>query len=144
MKAALKWVLQDENVHTAVPAFSNYEQLMDDLSVMEDLTLTLEEKRDLKLGEELGFSGLYCQQCGSCLHQCKADLDIPTLMRSYMYAFGYQDHKKAKDTLRYWTSSDIPCNNCLMCEVWCSLGFDVKSRAMDIGRILEVPGEFLG
>lgn len=144
MKAALKLVLQDENVHTAVPAFSNYEQMMDDLSVMEDLTLTPEEKRDLKLGWELGFSGLYCQQCGSCLNQCKADLDIPTLMRSYMYAFGYQDPKKAKDTLRYWTSSDIPCNNCRMCEVRCSLGFDVKSRAVDIGRILEVPEEFLG
>ncbi len=144
MKAALKWVLQDENVHTAVPAFANHEEMMKDLSVMEDLTLTPEEKQDLKLGEELGFSGLYCQHCGSCRGQCGGDIDIPTLMRSYMYAFGYQDLKKARDTLRSWTSSDIPCNNCQRCKVQCSLGFDVKSRALDIARILEVPEEFLG
>ncbi len=27
MTAALKWVLQDENVHTTIPAFSNYEEM---------------------------------------------------------------------------------------------------------------------
>jgi len=143
-KAALKWVLQDENVHTAVPAFANYEEMMEDLSVMEDLTLAPEEKKDLKLGEKLGLSGLYCQQCGSCLRQCSEGLDIPTLMRSYMYAFGYREPKKARETLCSWTSEDIHCKSCQRCEIRCSLGFDIKSRVLDIARILEIPEEFLG
>jgi len=143
-KAALKWVLQDENVHTAVPAFANYEEMMEDISVMEDLTLTPEEKKDLKLGEEIGLSGLYCQQCGNCVQQCSKRLDIPTLMRSYMYAFGYQEPKKAREALRTWTPNDITCASCEICDVQCALGFDVKSRVLDIARILDVPEEYLG
>jgi hypothetical protein len=144
MKAALKWVLQDENVHTAIPAFSNFDEMQEDLSVMEDLTLTPDEERDLKVGEELGYSGSYCQQCGHCLAQCSAGMDVPTLMRSYMYAFGHRQPGKARDMLRSWTSADVVCKNCRTCGVRCALGFDVKSRALDIARILEVPAEFLG
>jgi len=29
-------VLQNENVHTAIPAFSNYDEMREDLSVMEN------------------------------------------------------------------------------------------------------------
>ncbi|GAI88333.1 unnamed protein product, partial [marine sediment metagenome] len=38
--ASLKWVLQDSNVHATIPAFSNFEEMDMDLSVMEDLKLT--------------------------------------------------------------------------------------------------------
>jgi hypothetical protein len=142
MKAALKWVLQDDNVHTTIPAFSNFQEMEEDLSVMGDLKLTPEEKRDIELGDEMGFSGFYCQQCGRCLPQCPANMDIPTLMRGYMYAFGHQEPKKARETLRSWTSAEVTCRNCATCEVKCSLGFDVKSRALDVARILEVSEEF--
>ena len=143
MKAALKWVLQDENVHTTIPAFSNFEEMEDDLDIMTDLALTLEDKRDLKLGDELGLSGCYCQHCGLCLAQCPAELDIPTLMRGYMYAYGYREPKKAWHTLRSLAKSDIKCVDCGPCTVRCALGHDVKTRVLDIARLLEVPAEFL-
>jgi len=144
MKAALKWVLENENVHTTIPAFSTYEEMQEDLSIMEDLALTAEEKRDLGLGEELGLSGFYCDQCGRCLAQCPAEMNIPALMRSHMYAFGHRQPKKARDTLRSWTPEDIACRTCGSCLVECARGFDVKSRVLDIARILHVPAEFLG
>jgi len=118
--------------------------MQEDLSIMDDLTLTAEEKRDLEIGDELGLSGFYCDQCGKCLAQCPAGMDIPTLMRGYMYAFGHRQPKKAKDALRSWTSADVPCASCGGCDVQCALGFDVKTRALDIARILDVPAEFLG
>jgi aryl-alcohol dehydrogenase-like predicted oxidoreductase len=62
MKAALKWVLQEESVHTTIPAFSNFDEMREDLSVMDDPTLTAQEERDLRLGQALGLSGFYCQQ----------------------------------------------------------------------------------
>jgi predicted aldo/keto reductase-like oxidoreductase len=136
MKAALKWVLQNENVHTTIPAFSSFEEMYEDLSVMEDLNPTPEEREDLKLGERLGLPGLYCQQCGSCLGQCPADLDLPTLMRSYMYAVGHRNPKKARATLRSWSSAEIVCSRCRECSVNCALGFDVRSRALRIAEIL--------
>ena len=144
MKAALKWALRNENVHTTIPAFSNYEEMQEDLAVMEDPALTPEEARDLELGDELGFSGHYCQQCANCLAQCPAGIDIPTLMRSYMYAFGHRSPRKARATLRSWTPADVACKTCNNCTVECSFGFDVKTRALEVARILEVPSEFLG
>jgi predicted aldo/keto reductase-like oxidoreductase len=143
MKAALKWVLQEKNVHTTIPAFSNFEEMREDLSIMDDLALTADEKRDLEIGDELGLSGFYCDQCGKCLAQCPTGMDIPTLMRSHMYAFGHGQPKKARDTLRSWSSADVACAGCRECRVECAHGFDVKSRALDIARILEVPTEFL-
>jgi uncharacterized protein len=138
MKAALKWVLQHENVHTTIPAFTNFDQMREDLSVMENLTLTEEEKRDLNLGVALGLSGWYCQQCACCLPQCPAGMDIPAVLRASMYAFGYQALGKARATLRGWTRDDIPCQECTRCEVRCALGHDVRSRALDMARLLAV------
>jgi hypothetical protein len=138
MKAALKWVLQHENVHTTIPAFTNFDQMREDLSVMENLTLTEEEKRDLNLGAAQGLSGLYCQQCACCLPQCPAGMDIPTVLRASMYAFGYQALGKARATLQGWTRGDIPCHECTRCEVRCALGHDVRSRALDMARLLAV------
>jgi predicted aldo/keto reductase-like oxidoreductase len=144
MKAALKWVLQDENVHTTIPAFSNYDEMRESLSIMEDLTLTPEERQDLRLGQALGLSGYYCQQCGNCLKQCPGGVNVPALMRASMYAFGHQQPGKALATLPGWTSADVACGRCHECNVRCVLGLDVKSRAMDMARLLEAPEQFLG
>jgi predicted aldo/keto reductase-like oxidoreductase len=137
MKAALKWVLQDENVHTTIPAVSNYDEMTEDLSVMDDLTLTPAELRDLKLGEELGLSGMYCQQCRRCLAQCAAGLDVPALMRASMYAFGYQRAGKARDMLQAWKPSTVACTGCRDCSVRCTLGLDIRSKAVEVARLLE-------
>ena len=137
MKAALKWVLQDENVHTTIPAFSNYEEIQEDLSVMENLNLTPEERRDLKLGTDLGLKGLFCQQCRQCQAQCPAGLEIPGLMRAYMYAFGHKKPHKALETLSGWNSAGLACRDCTACTVRCTLGFDVRSRALELAGFLE-------
>ena len=137
MKAALKWVLQDENVCTTIPAFSNYEEMREDLSVMEDLNLTPEENRDLKLGTGLGLAGLFCQQCRQCQAQCPAGPEIPGLMRAYMYAFGHKKPDKALEMLSGWSSAGLACRDCAACTVRCALGFDVRSRALELAGFLE-------
>jgi predicted aldo/keto reductase-like oxidoreductase len=144
MKAALKWVLQDENVHTSIPAFMNFEEMEEDLSVMENPVLTKQEKRDLELGDEMGFSGNYCQQCGECLPHCPSHVDIPLLMRSHMYALAHKQPAKARRTLSGWSAHDVACITCNNCVVDCALGLDIRSRSSEIARLLEVPGELLG
>ena len=55
-KASLKWVLQNQNVHTTVPGFTTFDQLYQNLEIMENLNLTEEEKNDLKPpSEELAY-----------------------------------------------------------------------------------------
>lgn len=143
MKAALKWVLANENVHTTIPGFTTFDQMNLDLSVMEDLKLTPEEESELTLGDDMGMNGLYCSQCGQCEAQCHKSLDIPSIMRSYMYAYGYNNFTAAKEIMQSLSSDGKFCNDCHACPVKCSFGFDVKSRVMDIARIQNVPSEFL-
>jgi predicted aldo/keto reductase-like oxidoreductase len=134
-KAALKWVLMDENVHTAVPGVTTYEQLDLDLSVMKDLPLREDELKQLKLGRISGPDGIYCQQCGDCVPQCDKNLDIPTAMRGYMYAFGYNNKKHAEETLRLAGISATECRDCLQCAVQCRMRFDIKNKMLGMTGI---------
>jgi predicted aldo/keto reductase-like oxidoreductase len=141
-KAALKWVLQDQNVHTADVSINTFEHLEQNMSVMEDLTLTPEEEADLQFGKNKALTGLYCAQCGRCRSQCRHNLDIPTVMRSYMYAYGYRNPGKAKETLQQRLLEDITCRKCSTCAVSCTMGFDVRQKCSDIIRVLDIPDEF--
>lgn len=143
MKAALKWALQDENIHTAIPSFKNSDQLYEALSIMENLALTPQEKADLKLDQGGSATGLFCSQCEECLPQCPGNLDIPALMRSYMYVYGYESSVKARETLDQVDLASIPCHDCESCSVICPSGFDVKRKVTDIIRLKDVPAEFL-
>jgi predicted aldo/keto reductase-like oxidoreductase len=143
MKAALKWALLDENVHTSIPGFTTFDQLKLDLSVMEDLKLTEQEKKDLKFGEQKSLAGLYCKQCGSCLSQCGQKLNIPDLMRCYMYAYGYKNLGMAKQVMDDLKIKSSACKDCSICTVRCSNNFPVRERVTDILRLNSVPGDFL-
>jgi len=144
MKAALKWVLNNPHVHTAIPGFGSFEEMEAALSVMQDLALTPQEREDLKLGAGEKRAGLFCSQCGDCLNQCDRNLDIPTLMRSFMYAYGYRDLAKAKHAVRDIDLAQVPCESCAVCKVTdCRMGFDVRGKVRDIARIRQVPDDFI-
>jgi predicted aldo/keto reductase-like oxidoreductase len=140
MRAALKWVLNDPNVTTAIPGFTTFDQLKEDLTVMTDLKLTPQELKDLKLGEQV--AGLYCQQCGQCVSGCPKSLPIPDLMRSYMYAYGYRNLQAAHELVGSLDVAENPCGSCASCSAVCAKGFDIADRVKDISRLRAVPGDF--
>lgn len=139
--AALKWVLQDPNVHTIVPGFTTFEEMNVDLAVMEDLTLTDAEKRGLQ--KEASLPGLYCQGCRQCLSQCPEQLPIPDLMRTYMYTYGYRNLALAKDLIMSMNLPAGACEDCFECPVKCSIGFNVSMKIRDVVRLRDVPSEFI-
>jgi len=141
MKAALKWALQHENIHTAIPGFTTFDQLELDIAAMREFTLTPAEKMDLDLESHKNLAGLYCSQCGKCASQCRFHMDIPTLMRSFMYAYGYRNLSLAAECLK--DAGSVHCLDCHACTVACSQHFDVRERILDIARLNQVPVEFL-
>ena len=136
MRASLRWVLRDEHVHSSVPAFSNYDEMEEDLAVARNPALSAEEERDLRLGEAAALPGLYCQQCAACVPQCPAGAQVPALMRAYMYAVGHGRPGHARHVLKAWAPSDVHCTRCDDCRVRCALGFDVRARARDLARLM--------
>lgn len=142
--AAVKWVLKDKNVHSVILGVANFDQLNQGLKIMENLSLNAAEKTDLQMAVSANIAGLYCSQCDLCRLQCKSPtFDIPTYMRSYMYAYGYRSPAKARTTLLALGDDMIPCGSCESCRVRCPQGICVKERIKDIARLKMVPGEFL-
>lgn len=137
MKAALKWALQDANVHTAIPGFTTFEQMQEDLSVMRDLTLTAAEQAALFPPQQC--AGLYCQQCGGCERGCAQHLPIPELMRGFMYLYGYRNFQAARQQME---ELDIPagaCADCRECTAVCRQGFDIRARIAELHSLRNTP-----
>ena len=140
-KAALKFALSNPHVHTCIPGIVSYEMLQENWSVAGDLDLSPSEKQDLELA--LAETGLFCSGCNECKGQCRHNLPVPELMRSYMYNYGYSYPAKARETVASLGISDNPCADCTECTVKCRSGFDIKSRVTNIASIQNVPSEFL-
>jgi predicted aldo/keto reductase-like oxidoreductase len=141
--AVLKWALQNENIASIVSGMTSLEQLQKNLSMIRNLKMSEQELKDLNLALLDSETGLYCQQCRQCIPQCPYNLDIPTIMRSYMYAYGYRNTAQAYYNLANVEMSDNPCKNCGSCDIKCPSRFDIKQKITDIARLRKVPEDFL-
>ncbi len=128
-EAALKWVLEDENVCTTIPGMTTFDQLDQNMKVMNDLAISAAEKRYLALASKLKGK-LYCQNCRSCISTCCTRVEIPKLMRAYMYAKGYGNYIQAGMTI-----AELPkkrglniCQSCSSCAASCPNGINIGSR----------------
>jgi uncharacterized protein len=141
--AALKWVLQNENISSVVSGMSSLEELQKNIAMIKNLKMSDQDIKDLSMAGFNNKPGLYCHQCSTCVPQCINNLEIPTIMRSYMYAYGYKNLEHAQHTLITAGFSGNPCEKCEVCNVNCIAGFNIKERIQDIARLKDVPCEFL-
>ncbi|UCG26890.1 MAG: aldo/keto reductase [Bacteroidales bacterium] len=140
-QAALKWALQNPNVHTSIPGFTTFDHLEDSFSIMENPEMTEEEKNHIEEGKNT--ASLYCIGCQVCLNQCRNNLPVPDLMRAYMYTYGYRNLEKAYDLLTDLDLSNNPCKDCTACTITCTKKFDVAAKIKDVSRLLDVPEDFI-
>ncbi len=140
-RAALKWVLQDENITTSIPGITTFDHLSENLTVAADVRLTEAEKAELRLGQMQG--GLYCNGCAQCVGTCARSLPIPEIMRAYMYGYGYRNAVMAKDLIGNVGIAANPCTGCQECTASCKKDFPIRERIVDIARLQTLPDHFL-
>jgi predicted aldo/keto reductase-like oxidoreductase len=140
-KAALKFVLQDEHVTTAIPGNTNFDHLAMNASINRDLMMTAQEEADLLIGKSQG--SLYCQGCEHCVPNCPKGLPIPEIMRAYMYTYGYRDSRQAQDLLMSLNIPNNPCAGCAQCSATCPKNISISERITDVMRLTSVPEEFI-
>ncbi len=136
--AVLKWVLRNDFISTAIPGYTTFEQMQDDFSVAYDLDYTPEEKKFLE-DRDVKLSMGYCRQCDRCLASCPKGADIPSLMRTHMYAASYTNFHQARDTL-----IEIPkgkgldaCASCETCGAKCANDVDIADRINELKIIYD-------
>jgi predicted aldo/keto reductase-like oxidoreductase len=134
--ACLKWAMRNEYIATSIPGYDNYKHMEEDISVAYDLELTGEEQ-DFLAGNEVKIGLGFCQQCRDCVASCPKNVEIPELMRVYMYAAQYGNFEHARATLK-----DIPedrnlhvCSSCSTCRVQCSNSVSIASRLETLHHI---------
>lgn len=131
--AMLKWVLQHPEITTAIPGYTNFDQLNQSFSVAYGMDYTPEEKawladKNVKLALD------YCKQCGNCLATCPKRVDIPTLMRTHMYAAGYANFEQARATFEEIpeTAGLSNCASCSHCSARCVNNVRIGERIADL------------
>ncbi|MBZ5536506.1 MAG: aldo/keto reductase [Acidobacteriia bacterium] len=131
--AALKWVLQNEYVTTAVPGYTQFDQIDEDMTVASSLGLT-EKERDFLSNNTLKASLEFCQQCGECVGTCPKRVEIPALMRTHMYAFQYANMDQAR-----FTQAEVPkgagidvCRLCPECSASCANTVNIPRKVDEL------------
>jgi uncharacterized protein len=131
--ALLKWVMRHPEFATSVPGFTNSDQLSESFSVASGLDYTPEEKAWLA-DKNVQLAMDFCKQCGTCLPTCPRGVDIPTLMRTHMYAANYANFEQARATFE-----EIPkqaslgnCGDCADCAARCANNVRIGERVADL------------
>lgn len=135
-QAALKWVLQDTNIHAAVPAMVDLQQVQEDIDVMKQMKLSRAELQVLERYAD-AIKPYYCHRCGSCKDTCPKGVDMQTVNRCLMYAEGYRDMALARETYAGLAARVSPaaCTDCTTCTARCAKGLDLEER-LSKARIL--------
>ncbi len=135
--ALLKWVLRCEYITTAVPGFTNFTQLNEDIGVAYDLTYSKEEEEFLNNRLVKQAIASVCRHCGSCVASCPQKADIPSLMRTHMYTLSYGNPLAARQTL----SQIHPgrgleaCSDCSACIGKCKFMVPIAERIRELKEV---------
>jgi uncharacterized protein len=137
--AALKWVLQHPFIATAIPGYTKFEQIDEDIPVASNLELNDTEKEFLS-NTTLKASLEFCQQCGVCRGTCPKGVEIPSLMRTHMYAFQYGNMDQARYTL-----AEVPrnagldvCRLCQTCDASCANTVNIQRKLSELKTLQPV------
>ena len=135
-KAMLKWVLQHEFIATAIPGYTSYEQMEENLSVNYNIQFTTEEQEFLNRAEVLA-SRNFCVDCKKCVSACPKNVDIPRLMRTHMYAYQYRnmEHAMAMEKCIPANRGLQNCYQCGECSASCSRAVNI---AANINRLKDL------
>ncbi len=135
-QAALKWVMRNENITTSIPGYTTFEHMKEDFDIAYNLEFN--EKEKCLLGEcKLKVGMGYCRQCDLCLGDCPAGVDVPTLMRTHMYAAQYANFHHARATLDEIEAGRglDRCSGCGACTVRCPHLVDVAAKIEELKLI---------
>jgi len=132
--ASLKWVMRNEHIATSIPGFDNFQHMREDFSVARNLEYTDDEKRFLS-DNEIKLSMGFCRQCDECLPSCPYGVEVPALMRTYMYAAQYANFHEARVALSEADGGLGRCSACTTCVASCAHTVDIAHR---IGSLKEI------
>ncbi len=128
--AAIKWVLKNPSVDTAIVCMTDQDQLDENLRAMAEPYTPQDDKILQSLMAYIG--PVYCRMCGACNGVCDKGVPVPDVLRFLTYAEGYGQFAMARE--RFLELPDtvraVRCGDCSACSVNCPNGVKVRDRVM--------------
>jgi len=126
-QAALKYILMDLNVSTAVPGVTTVEQIEECAGVM-GTSFSKKNLNELKQYHSF-LRGRVCTMCGGCAGQCPYGISHIDLLRLVMYHDGYENDSLVRESLRIMVRPDVQrCSECSPCSITCRRALDVREQ----------------
>jgi hypothetical protein len=127
-QAALRWVLSNPNVSTAVISFFELQHVDEYLAASGGQATAADhallERYDAQI------AGTYCApHCGVCLDQCPEGVPIHDVLRHRMY---FEDYGREQDAMRAYSKLEVNASACATCAAPCQgscpLGISIPDR----------------
>jgi len=128
LSAAIKWVLKNPSVDTAIVCMTDFDQLDENRKAASERFTSRDEKL---LAAQLAYiRPMYCRMCGACGGVCANGLPVADMLRILSYVDGYGQFAMARE--RYLELPQqarvVRCRDCRSCSVDCPNGVEVRSR----------------
>lgn len=134
--AAIKWVLKNDSVDTAIVCMGSHDQLEENLRAMAEPYTTTDEH--LLSAQLASIGSAYCRMCGSCGGTCEKGVPVPDVLRFLTYAEGYGQFALARE--RYLEmprpARDVRCGDCTACSFKCAYGVAVRDNLAHAQELL--------
>ena len=124
-QAALKWVLDDTNVATAIAGMKTLEHIKELIPVMGKQVTGADERILASYGKAI--APYYCRLCGQCESTCPKGVGISTINRALMYAQGYKEYELAQATFAEASNASL-CSTCSGCVARCVNGLNIAQK----------------
>jgi hypothetical protein len=135
-QAALRIVLTDHNISTAVPGVTTIEQLDECVAVM-GTELSRNDCGTLEQYQSF-LQGRICTMCGGCIGECPHGVAHSDLLRAVMYRDGYQNDRLVQEM--FGEGDRIQkirqCTECTACSVRCRKGLDIHAQLKSVYAIV--------
>ena len=130
MSAAIKWVLKNRSVDTAIVCMTDFDQLDENRKAMSERFTERDEK--LLAAQLAHIRPLYCRMCGACGGVCEKGVPVADMLRVLSYAEGYGQFPMARARFLELPEKAraMRCGDCGRCSVNCPNGVEVRSRLM--------------
>ena len=128
--AAVKWAINNPNIHTTVPSMTDNDQLEQNFAVMSQSFTEADQKILTARLEEI--RPYFCRMCGQCSGQCPKGLPVSDLVRFAMYADGYGQFPLGRENFQRMSEEHqaVRCGDCSVCAVKCPNGVRVAQQLM--------------
>jgi predicted aldo/keto reductase-like oxidoreductase len=127
MHAAVKWVLKNSSVDTAIVCMTDFDQLDENFRAMAESFTPDDEK--LLSAQLARIAPLYCRMCGECGGQCPDGVAVADILRILTYAEGYGQFAMARERyLEIAGERAARCSKCTSCSVDCPNGVQIRGR----------------